>query len=140
VTSRPIRSVAADSNVLLSAIAGQAARRVFEKAPHLVVVSTLHNKEEIEQYAPEFAERYGLEEELILDVLELLPVEFYSETDYVRHLPEARKLLASRDPDDVALAALALTLEIPIWSNDRDYESFPFGVFTTAQLLKALGV
>jgi predicted nucleic acid-binding protein len=84
--------------------------------------------------------RYGFEEELILEALELLPVDFHSERDYVRSLPEARAFLGERDPDDVALAALALALEVPIWSNDRDYEGFRFGVYTTARLLKALGV
>jgi predicted nucleic acid-binding protein len=109
-------------------------------APDLVVVSTLHNKAEIEEYIPEFAARYGIEEELILETLALLPVEFHAEGAYVQSLPEARAFLGERDPDDVALAALALTLEVAIWSNDRDYEGFRFGVYTTARLLKALGV
>jgi len=34
---------------------------------------------------------------------------------------EARRHLADRDPDDVGLAALALHLEIPVWSNDKDF-------------------
>jgi predicted nucleic acid-binding protein len=108
-------------------------------APDLVVVSTLENKAEIEEYAPEFAARYHLDSELILEILELLPVEFHPETSYVGHMAEARRFIAARDPDDVALAALALKLQVPIWSNDRDYEGFRFGLFTTAQLLKALG-
>lgn len=140
MTSQLIKSVAADSNVLLSAIAGKAARRVFDEAPDVVVVSTMDNRAELEEYAPEFAQRYGLDEDLVLDTIELLPVVFYSESDYVRTLREARKLLASRDPDDVALAALALSLEVPIWSNDKDYEDFPLGVYSTAKLLKALGL
>jgi hypothetical protein len=40
VTSPPIKSVAADSNVLLSAVAGKAARRVFAEVPELMVVTT----------------------------------------------------------------------------------------------------
>jgi len=62
----------------------------------------------------------------------------HAERSYSSELPAARQLLANRDPDDVALAALALKLRIPIWSNDRDYEHFPLGCFTTAQLLKIL--
>jgi predicted nucleic acid-binding protein len=140
VTSRPIKSVAADSNALLSAVAGRAARRIFAKAADLIVVTTADNIDEVEEYLPEFAERYKLDRDLLVDVLGLLPVEIYSEAHYITHLSEARKLLSSRDPDDVALAALALKLQIPVWSNDNDYRGFPFGCFTTAQLIKALGI
>jgi predicted nucleic acid-binding protein len=138
VSSARVRSVAADSNVLLSAVAGRAARRVFAD-PELIVVTTEANISEVKEYVPEFAARYGLAEELLLETLELLPVTIYSEDEYRDELPPARELLAGRDEDDVVLAALALKLGIPIWSNDRDYENFPTGVFTTATLLKVLG-
>jgi predicted nucleic acid-binding protein len=76
---------------------------------------------------------------MLIEALTLLPIQVYSETDYAAQLPAAHRLLATRDEDDVALAALALMLDVPIWSNDRDYENFPTGVFTTAALLKILG-
>lgn len=139
MSSPSIKSVAADSNVLLSAVAGKAARRVFE-APELIVVTTEQNVAEIREYVPYFAARYLLPEEVLLEVLELLPVRVYAEHEYAGALEAARRLLGDRDEDDVALAALALTLGIPIWSNDRDYEHFPNGVFPTARLLKALGM
>ena len=103
-----------------------------------IVVTTEHNIAEVKEYAPVFAERYDLPLELLLETLELLPVHIYAELEYAENLPAARRLLAGRDEDDVALAALALKLDIPIWSNDRDYEHFPNGVFTTATLLKVL--
>jgi predicted nucleic acid-binding protein len=138
VSSANVRSVAADSNVLLSAVAGKAARRVFA-ALDLIVVTTEANIEEVKEYVPEFAARYQLPEELLLDTLEFLPITVYPESEYRDELPAARQLLAERDEDDVALAALALKLRVPIWSNDRDYTNFPTGVFTTATLLKVLG-
>lgn len=138
MSSASVRSVAADSNVLLSAVAGKAARRVFAD-PELIVVTTEANIAEVKEYVPEFAARYGLPEELLLETLELLPVTVYSEDDYSDELSAAWRLLAGRDEDDVALAALALKLGVPIWSNDRDYENFPTGVFPTATLLKVLG-
>jgi predicted nucleic acid-binding protein len=139
VSSANIRSVAADSNVLLSAIAGRAARRVFGNA-ELIVVTTEHNLDEVREYAPEFAARYGLPEELLLKVLGVLPIDVYAEDEYASELARASQLLGGRDDDDIALAALALKLRIPIWSNDRDYQNFTHGVFTTARLLKTLGV
>jgi predicted nucleic acid-binding protein len=123
--------------VLLSAIAGRAARRVFQNQ-ELIVVTTEHNLDEVREYVPYFAARYKLPEELLLETLEFLPVQVYAEHEYAGQLSAARRLLADRDEDDVALAALALTLGVPIWSNDRDYETFPHGVLSTATLLKIL--
>lgn len=41
-----------------------------------------------------------------------------------------------RDEDDVHLLALAITLKIPIWSNDRHFADLPIRRYTTAQLLR----
>jgi predicted nucleic acid-binding protein len=109
-------------------------------AETLIVVTTEHNVAEVREYVPEFAARYGLAEELLGEILEVLPIVIYPEREYARRIVAARHLLANRDEDDVALAALALHLGVPIWSNDRDYEGFPTGVVTTAVLLKTLGV
>lgn len=139
MSSPSIKRVAADSNVLLSAIAGKAARRVFGAAT-LIVVTTEQNVAEVKEYVPYFAARYNLPEEVLFQALELLPVQVYAEHEFAESLEAARRLVGSRDEDDVALAALALTLGIPIWSNDRDYEHFPHGTFPTAALLKMLGM
>ena len=137
MSSTNIKSLAADSNVLLSAVAGRAARRVFTK-PGLIVVTTEHNIAEVREYLPKFAERYDLPLQVLLEVLELLPITVYAEPEYADEIAAAHELMAHRDPDDVVLAALALYLQIPIWSNDRDYEYYPLGVITTAKLLKML--
>ena len=139
MTSPSVGSVAADSNVLLSAIAGRAALRVFD-APHLTIVTTDKNVAEVLEYVPEFAARYRLPEETLLDTLGLLTFRVYSKRDYSTHLFAARALMAERDPDDVPLAALALKLGISIWSNDRHFNDFPNGAYTTATLIKLLGV
>jgi len=139
VTSPNLRSVAADSNVLLSAIVGKAAIRVFDD-PVLVVVTTQDNVAEIVEYLPEFAAKYELSEESLLEVFERLPIQVFGKRQYSTHVFEARSLLGERDPDDVPLAALALKLGIPVWSNDRDFDNFPTGVFSTAKLIKVLGV
>ena len=125
--------------MLLSAIAGKAALRVFGQ-PNLIIVTTDENVAEVLEYVPEFATRYGIPEETLLDTLALLTFEVYPKRDYATHISAARALMADRDPDDVPLAALAMKLGIPIWSNDRDFEDFPNGVYTTAKLIKLLGV
>ena len=139
MTLSSIRSVAADSNVLLSAVSGRAARRVFAQT-ELIVVTTELSIAEVREYIPEFATRYELSEDLLLEVLALLPLKVYSHRYYAGEMAKAWQLLANRDKDDVALAALALKLQVPIWSNDRDYEHFPHGMLPTAKLLKILGM
>lgn len=78
--------------------------------PELIVVTTEANIAEVQEYVPEFAARYELSEELLLETLEFLPVTVYAEPAYTQQHSTARELLAKRDEDDVALAALALTL------------------------------
>ncbi len=122
MTSKSLRSVAADANVLLSAVIGKAARRVFEGAPGLRVVTTQSTLAEVRRYLPMMAAKYDLNLEKLERDLKLLPLQVFSESHYRSRLAEAGRRLGKRDPDDVALAALALKLEIPIWSNDRDFE------------------
>ena len=133
-----VASVAADSNVLLSAVAGHAAQRVF--ATEVRVLTTASNVDEVWEYLPRMARRYGILERVLREALALLPVEIVPETEYRHALEEATGYLGDRDPDDVPLAALALSFQIPIWSNDRDFEDMPLPVYTTARLLKALGL
>jgi predicted nucleic acid-binding protein len=140
VTSRTLKSVAADSNVLLSAAVGHAARRVFERAPRLLVVTTEANLAEVQAYLPSMSEAYGLDLLEVQEALAALPMRLYNVRWYRSRIPEARRYLQDRDPDDVALAALALKLQIPIWSNDRDFEGMPIEIYPTARLLKALGL
>ena len=44
------------------------------------------------------------------------------------------------DPDDVELLAMALHLQVPIWSNDRDFEGLNVDSFTTEGLLRHLRI
>jgi predicted nucleic acid-binding protein len=140
VISRVLRSVAADSNVLLSAAVGHAARRVFERVPKLLVVTTEANLAEVQAYLPSMSEAYDLDLVEVQEALAALPIRLYTARWYRGRIPEARKYLQDRDPDDVALAALALKLQVPIWSNDRDFESLPLETYPTAKLLKTLGL
>jgi predicted nucleic acid-binding protein len=140
VSSAQVKSVVADSNVLLAAVARRAAWRVFEGAPNLVIATTEVAIEEMHEHVGEFAGRYDLDVDVLHTAIEVLPVERYGETDYLFHVKEARRLIEQRDPDDVHIVALALKLGVPIWSNDGDFRDLPIEVYTTARLLKVLGV
>ncbi len=40
------------------------------------------------------------------------------------------------DPDDIHLLALALKLNCPIWSNDKDFEGLGVEVYSTLDLIR----
>jgi predicted nucleic acid-binding protein len=61
-------------------------------------------------------------------------------TDYAAAIPEAKKRIEQRDPDDVELLALALAFNIPVWSNDNDFEDAGIQWLTTEKLLQRLGI
>ena len=128
--------IAADANVLLSAVTGRAALKVFTQA-HLEVVSTTLNIKEVREYLPVMAGKYGIAVELLESQFQLLALKEYGLMDYQGSLAMARKIIGKRDPDDIDLLALALELEIPIWSNDGDFEGTGIEWYTTAQLLKS---
>ena len=86
------------------------------------------------------AERRRLRPDLLLLAVAALPVMVVERDTYSRNLSEARRRIADRDPDDVDLFALALHENIPIWSNDRDFERAGVKLFTTERLLRHLRV
>jgi predicted nucleic acid-binding protein len=126
--------------VLLAAVAHRAAVRVFRERPDILVVTTEVTLREVHEYIPEFARRYELDVDVLHEIANNLPVRRYTERSYRSHIEEARRYLAQRDPDDVALGALALKLNVPVWSNDNDLRELPLPVYSTAALLRALGM
>lgn len=136
-----VASVVGDANVLLSAIAGRAARRVMVEYGVRVHVARFNSLEVLE-YLPHFARRYGVPEELLRLEWRLLPVEVHAGRVYAPELRIARRLLAARDPDDAHPLALARFLGLPLWTNDRDLtdlgERAGVSVLTTARLLARL--
>ena len=57
-----------------------------------------------------------------------------------KYLPKVAHKIGQRDPKDVHVLALALQLDSPIWSEDRDFEGLPdVEVHRTADMLTMLG-
>lgn len=115
----PIAAVVGDANVLLSAVIGKAALRVFTEYGVEVHVCEF-NADEVREYLPRMASKYGLPFDLVELQLRLLPMRLHPEADYADRLAEAQTDLAARDPDDAHPLALARTLGLPLWTNDRD--------------------
>jgi predicted nucleic acid-binding protein len=133
----PIGGIVADANVLLSATIGKAALRVFE-TPGVEVHATRFNADEVEEYLPRMADKYGLPLPLLELQWRLLPFQLHTVGSYQEHLDWALGLLSDRDPDDAHPLALARALGLPLWSNDRDLQGLGVECLPTAKLLSLL--
>ena len=129
--------LAADANVLLSAVLGGRAKLLLE-VPNLEVFTSEATFAEVQEYAAHLAGKKGLPRDLVLLAVATLPVTLVESDAYAAAIPEASRRIGHRDPDDVEILAVALHLQVPIWSNDRDFEDAGVEWYTTAQLLKRL--
>lgn len=132
-----VERIVADANVLLSAVIGKAALRVFTRS-NIQIVTTATALDEVREYLPTMAANYGIAREILEAQFRLLPVKAFPEKEFKNFIPEAHRLIGKRDPDDVHLLALALALNVPLWTNDRDFEKTGVETCTTARLLKQL--
>ncbi len=131
--------VAADSNVILSALVGKAALRVFTRSS-VEVFTTARVLDEIREYIPKMASLYELAPEVLEGQFRLLAIHEGASELFEKELPEASRRLSKRDPDDVDLLALPRALEVPVGSNDDDFRDAGVAWYTTAELLDALDV
>lgn len=130
--------LAADANVLLSALIGGQAARVLHHDAIEEILTTEVTLAEVQEYAGQLARRRRLAIDVVLLAAAALPVTTIPRTVYAPSLAEARKRIGRRDPDDVELLALAIQLKLPLWSNDNDFENTGVVWYTTAALLAAL--
>lgn len=133
----PIDGVVADANVLLSAVIGKAALRVFSQFDIAVHV-TQFNCNEVAEYLPHMAHKYELNVELVEMQWKLLSLRIHSINDYRHQLAQAIRDMARRDAEDAHALALARSLGLPIWTNDKDFENLDVPCFSTARLLRVL--
>lgn len=138
-TLNPLKKVAADANVILSAVIGKAALKVFTESA-VEVVTTHLNLDEVQEYMPSLASKYRLEEKIVETQLKLLPLKVFQRKFYQDFLKQAEERIGKIDPDDIDLLALGLKLNIPIWTNDSDFQGLKIKTYTTAELLKALEI
>jgi predicted nucleic acid-binding protein len=101
---------------------------------------TEHTFAEVEEYALVLARKRRLPRDILLLAVAALPVNLVPRVQYAKSLAEATRRMQPRDPDDVDLLALALHLQIPVWSNDRDFENLNVDLFTSERLLRYLRV
>lgn len=133
-------NLAADANVLLSAVIGGRARLVFNHPDVTHVYTTEATFAEVREYAVSLGRKKKLAVELILLEVATLPVTIIAHAVYESATSQAHTQIGWRDPDDVEILALALHFKIPLWSNDKDFAGCEVEQFTTAALLHKLGI
>lgn len=137
-SSKPPDRLAVDANPILSALLGGQARRVFFESAIKEFAVPERVITEVQRYVPRVAEKLGVEQAFLEYALNLLPLRVYPGRRYARTVREARRRIEQRDPTDIDVLALALHLEVLVWSNDRDFEDTGVSQFTTAELLATL--
>ena len=132
--------LAADANVLLSALIRGRARLVLDHPKISEILTTEYTIAEVEEYIPIFARKRRLPVDVLILAAASLPVTVVDRANYAKKLPEALRRIGGRDPDDAELLAMALHHTIPVWSNDKDFTSASIELFNTEDLLRHLGV
>lgn len=127
--------LAVDANVLLSALIAGKARLLLGKPVFETVLTTESVMNEVNEYAPVLAGKRKIPIDQMLLEAATLPVAVIPRSSYAKSIAEARRRIGKRDPDDVELLALAISLEVAIWTNDKDFETSGVPCFSTAQLL-----
>jgi predicted nucleic acid-binding protein len=130
----------ADANVLLSAVIGGRAALALRHTEVEQVFAPAAAYDEVFEYLPALAKKKRLELGTLLLTCAALPITVVERSDYEGKLATARRRIGRRDPDDVDVLALALTKNLPVWSNDNDFEDTGVEWYTTAELLKKLGI
>lgn len=131
--------LAADANVLLAAVLGGRARLILGNTEEIEEILTAEATfAEVEEYAVVLARKRRLPTDLLLLAVASLPVTILDREAYSNSISEAKRRIGRRDPDDVDILALAIHFEIPIWSNDRDFEDCGIERYTTEDLLRKL--
>lgn len=131
-------AVVADANVVLAALIGGRARLIIASphGPRCIAAEAV--AAEITRHIPRLAAKRGLDPALLFAALRVMPIDWTAAADYDRQRAEAERRIAARDPDDWPTVALALTLSLPVWSQDKDLTITGLDVHTTGELLDAL--
>ena len=130
------KSLGLDANILIRAVLGtRAAQHIRSYAPTVIFLTVEEAFEDAATYLPEVLARRGLDETTqaalqklaaLRRVIEVIP------TELLAHLePLARERLRGRDEDDWPYLALALLLDCPLWTEDRDFFGCGIPLWTT---------
>jgi len=120
-----------DSNILVRAAWGNRVRAILEQFRDRATFSAPSVcRSDARRRIPEICRKNDLEQNVALGFLNDVEkvVRFPELTYYGFRERDARERIQARDPDDWPVIATALALDLPIWTEDRDF--FGCGVAT----------
>lgn len=111
-----------DTSVVVAALLKSGSTRALIFSPFLKLYSPerleieiLKNKEKFKEYSNLTDEEFFGALNLLLKQIEIIPIQ-----EYAQKTKEAKELCVARDETDWPFVALALKLNIPIWTSDPD--------------------
>jgi len=124
-----------DANPILSALLGGVAREVLFSG-RFTFYSTQRELFEVAKHLSALAKRLELPEPDLFREYQLLPIIACQPDRYDSFLAEAERWIGDRDPMDVPILALAISLHCPLWTDDRDFDGLLcVSIVRTADLL-----
>jgi predicted nucleic acid-binding protein len=130
----PRRGLVLDANILMRAVLGRRVRELLERyEDSATFYSPEVSFDDARRYLKLVLEKRGLKPESGLAILEqisqlVVSVDRSLYGDY--ELP-ARERIEARDPDDWPVVAVALMLDLPIWTEDQDLFGSGVATWTT---------
>ena len=128
-----------DANILFALLIKESKTHEIIFSKHLEIFTTDFILEEIENHKDEILEktkRSTVEYHSIFNDLKNI-INIISIRDTMEYVEEAQKI--SPDPKDVHYFALAMKLNIPLWSNDKQLkEQDSVKVYSTDEIVKKL--
>jgi predicted nucleic acid-binding protein len=123
-----------DANILLRAVFGTRVRSIlqtFEETASFFSPDVCF--EDARKYIPDLAARRRIDVTAGLATLAGISqiVESVDRSLYEAHEGSARERVSPRDPEDWPVAAVALLLELPIWTEDQDFFGTGLASWTT---------
>lgn len=128
------RGLVLDANILLRAVLGSRVRQLLEAYEE---VARFYSPDvcfqDAREYIPRLSERRGLDSALALSILEQVSrmVATVDKSLYEEFEQLARERVEARDADDWPVVAVALMLDLPIWTEDQDFFGSGIATWTT---------
>jgi predicted nucleic acid-binding protein len=126
-----------DANILVRAVLGKRVGDILERHHHHANFFTPEICfDEAREHLPAILEKREIDPSNALETLDHLltlvqPIEAAS---YLSHEAPARNRIRSRDEDDWPVLALALSLNLPIWTEDQDLFGVGIATWTTDRI------
>ena len=131
------RPIVIDANILVRSVLGERVRNILIEH-HLTVEFFIPDicVSDARKYLPMLFEKRKLRSEIAIEVLDnILKLLTIVDIDlYEQHQSEAEERMKNRDIDDWPIVATALTLDCPIWTEDKDFFGSGISTWTTDRI------